>query len=243
MRNLIQIQSGSDHSSSVSPSVSSPLASSASRSIAVTSSIRCDIATPYAIESSRTKVSSGVLRRLTFLASSPKLGAFRRAAKRPARWLAFGSGVCARRLVFGNLRDGAHGAFLEALAARDAGVFVHDLGNTAGNFQDLLRASVNADTTTNAFVSGNNGMGHDGLLLSVCLPLNLSAVQDTITSRDCKPSDAIFGNSLDATQIEPQDPQVSKCGEAARRRACPGYVDRRMHCGQRPSGHGRHALR
>lgn len=92
-----------------------------------------------------------------------------------------------RSLVFGDLRDGAHGAFLEALAACDAGIFVHDLGDTAGNFQNLLRASVDANTAADALIGGNNGMGHVGLLLSVSLPQNLSAVQDTITSRECNP--------------------------------------------------------
>ena len=72
-----------------------------------------------------------------------------------------------RRLVFGNLRDGAHGAFLEAFAAADASILVHDLSRAGGNFENLLRAGVDADAAAYAVVSVDNRMRHDVLLLVV----------------------------------------------------------------------------
>ena len=89
--------------------------------------------------------------------------------KKPARWQAFHDerttqnqawGDVMEELVFGNLRYGAHGALLEAFAACDASVFVHNFGNAARNFENLLRACINADAATNAFVGIDNGMGH-----------------------------------------------------------------------------------
>ncbi len=80
-------------------------------------------------------------------------------------------------LVFGDLGDGTHGALFEAFAAADAGVFVDDLGNAAGNFQNLLRTSVDADTATNALVSINDRTCHDELLFlisQISSPWNLS---------------------------------------------------------------------
>ena len=53
-------------------------------------------------------------------------------------------------LVFDDLRDGAHRALLDAVTASDARLLVHDLGSAADHFQDLLRASVDADAATDA---------------------------------------------------------------------------------------------
>ena len=105
-------------------------------------------------------------------------------------------------LVLGDFGNSSHGAFLEALAASDASVLIHDLGDTAGNLQNLLRAGVYANTAADAFVFSDNGMGHDALLLFSALPLILSAVQDTIVFWDCKPHIPFFGRQL--------HPQASK---------------------------------
>ena len=67
-------------------------------------------------------------------------------------------------LILGNLRDCTHRALLEAFAASDASVFVHNFGDTAGNFQNFLRASVDANATTDALVSINQGTCHSELL-------------------------------------------------------------------------------
>ena len=64
-------------------------------------------------------------------------------------------------LVFDDLRDGAHRALLDAVAASDARLLVHDLGSAADHFQDLLRASVDADAATDALISFDNRRGHD----------------------------------------------------------------------------------
>ena len=68
-------------------------------------------------------------------------------------------------LVFSNLGDSAHGALLDAVAATDAGVFVYSVNNAANYFQNALRASVDANAATNAFVSYDNRMCHDDLSL------------------------------------------------------------------------------
>ena len=93
-------------------------------------------------------------------------------------------------LVLGDLGDGAHGAFLDALAAADAGLFVHGLGNAVGNFQDLLRARVHADAAANALVGIDYGMSHyDPFLVSanspICIVVSLCR-EDTKTTSNCK---------------------------------------------------------
>ena len=79
-------------------------------------------------------------------------------------------------LILGNLGDCTHRALLEAFAATDASIFVHDFGDTAGNFQNFLRASVDANATTDALVSINQGTCHSELLFQSKLgtPKNLS---------------------------------------------------------------------
>ena len=61
-------------------------------------------------------------------------------------------------LVLDDLRDSAHRAFLDAVATGNAGVLVHDLGDTIDNLENVLRASVDADSATNALISFNNWM-------------------------------------------------------------------------------------
>jgi hypothetical protein len=69
--------------------------------------------------------------------------------------------VSEARLLFGNLRDGAHGALLKAIAARDASLFIRNFDDTAGYFQNLLRAGIDADSAADAFVGIDNRMRHD----------------------------------------------------------------------------------
>ena len=101
----------------------------------------------------------------------------------------------AQALVFGNLGDCAHRAFLQALAASDASIFVDNFGNAARNLENLLGACVYANPTTNALVFVNNRMSHDSPFLAsmVSHSLNLSVRQDTITRDDCKCLINIFG--------------------------------------------------
>ena len=79
-----------------------------------------------------------------------------------------GGSFCIRReapLVFDNLGDRAHGAFLDAIAARDAGILVDDLDDTADYFKNLLRARINANPAADALIGFDNRMGHSSLLL------------------------------------------------------------------------------
>ena len=62
------------------------------------------------------------------------------------------------KLVFHDLRDGAHGALLDAVAARDASILVHSFNGAINDLQDLLRACVNADAATDALVSFDDWM-------------------------------------------------------------------------------------
>ena len=67
--------------------------------------------------------------------------------------------ICAcGKLVFHDLRDGAHGALLHAIAAGDARIFIHSLNGAVHDFQNLLRARVNADAATDALVSFDDWM-------------------------------------------------------------------------------------
>ena len=80
-----------------------------------------------------------------------------------------------RCLVLSDLGNGTHRAFFEALATCDARVFVHNFSYAARNLEDLLRARVNANATTNALVSLDNWMSHDDPFLGfVSFPENLS---------------------------------------------------------------------
>ena len=63
------------------------------------------------------------------------------------------------------LGDGAHRAFLDAVAARNAVVVVHGRGNAVDHFENLLGARVNADAAADALVGVDNGMRHVKLLL------------------------------------------------------------------------------
>ena len=70
-----------------------------------------------------------------------------------------GAGTALRlELVLDDLRDGAHGALLDAVAAGDAGVFVLNGGDAADDLEDLLRAGIYADTATDALIGFNDGM-------------------------------------------------------------------------------------
>lgn len=66
-----------------------------------------------------------------------------------------------QELVFDDFGDSTHGAFLHALTAGDACIFVCHLGAAPNNLEHLLRTSIDADTTTDALVSVNNRMSHD----------------------------------------------------------------------------------
>lgn len=70
------------------------------------------------------------------------------------------------RLILGNLRDAAHGALVNAVAARDAGVFVLNDHDAARNLKNALGARVDADSATDALIGLKHRMGHDSLLLS-----------------------------------------------------------------------------
>ena len=64
------------------------------------------------------------------------------------------------RLVFDDLGDGAHGAFLDTVTARDAGVFIDDLYDAPDHLEDLLRTGINADSATDTFICFDDWMGH-----------------------------------------------------------------------------------
>ena len=64
------------------------------------------------------------------------------------------------KLVLDDLGDGAHGAFLDAVAAGDAAVLVDDLGGAVDDLENLLRASIDANAATDAVVSFNDWMRH-----------------------------------------------------------------------------------
>jgi len=72
-------------------------------------------------------------------------------------------GRCARsgQLVFNDLGDSAHGAFFNTIAAGYAGILVDNFYNSADNLEYFLGASVDTDTTTNAFIDIDDGMGHN----------------------------------------------------------------------------------
>ena len=61
-------------------------------------------------------------------------------------------------LVLDDLGDGAHRAFLDAVAASDAGILVDNLGHAVHYLEHVLRACVNADSATDALVSFNDWM-------------------------------------------------------------------------------------
>ena len=67
-------------------------------------------------------------------------------------------------LVLDDLRNGTHGALLDAVAAGDARLLVHGLRNAVDDLQHLLGARVNADAAADALVSFNNWMWHELLL-------------------------------------------------------------------------------
>ena len=62
------------------------------------------------------------------------------------------------RSVLDDLGNGAHRAFLDAIAAGNACVLVHVLGNAVDDLKNVLRAGVYADSATNALVSFNDRM-------------------------------------------------------------------------------------
>ena len=65
-----------------------------------------------------------------------------------------------RALLFDDLGDGAHRALLDAVAARDAGVLVHDLSDAANHFEHFLRAGIDADAATDALIGFDNRVRH-----------------------------------------------------------------------------------
>ena len=64
------------------------------------------------------------------------------------------------RLVLDDLGDRTHGALLDAVAARDAGVLVHDLSDAAAHFEHFLRAGIDADAATDALIGFDNRVRH-----------------------------------------------------------------------------------
>ena len=90
-------------------------------------------------------------------------------------------------LVFLNLGDSTHRALLEAVATSDASILVHDLEHAIDNLDNLLRASVDADSATDAGIFINNGTGHSWppflydppWRLGSSLALHLLGTQDT----------------------------------------------------------------
>ena len=64
------------------------------------------------------------------------------------------------RLVLDDLGDRTHGALLDAVAARDARIFVHDLGDAADNLEHFLRAGIDADAATDALIGLDNRVRH-----------------------------------------------------------------------------------
>ena len=84
-----------------------------------------------------------------------------------------------RGLILGDFRDGAHGAFLDALATADAGLLVHGFSNATRNLENLLGACINTDAATDALTINNYRMSHDdpflcGFKPHVCSYRNLS---------------------------------------------------------------------
>ena len=49
---------------------------------------------------------------------------------------------------------------LDAVAARDAGVLVHDLSDAADHFEHFLRAGIDADAATDALIGFDNRVRH-----------------------------------------------------------------------------------
>lgn len=64
------------------------------------------------------------------------------------------------KLVLVNLEDGAHGAFLNAVATSDAGLFVHDLQHAIDNFDSALGAGIDTDAAADTFIGRNYRMRH-----------------------------------------------------------------------------------
>lgn len=63
-----------------------------------------------------------------------------------------------KRLVLNDLRNSTHRALLHAVTTGDARVFVHGFGGAVYHLKNLLRARINADTATDAFVRFNDWM-------------------------------------------------------------------------------------
>ena len=80
-------------------------------------------------------------------------------------WVIRYRGSLCGALVLDDLRDGAHGAFLDAVAARNAGILVHNVSLAANNLEHFLRAGVDADATANALIGIDNRVRHIILLL------------------------------------------------------------------------------
>ena len=64
------------------------------------------------------------------------------------------------RLVLDDLGDRTHGALLDAVAARDASILVHNVGLAADNLEHFLRAGVDADAATDALIGFDNRVRH-----------------------------------------------------------------------------------
>ena len=64
------------------------------------------------------------------------------------------------RLVLDDLGDRTHGAHLDAVAARNAGILVHNVSLAANNLEHFLRAGVDADATANALIGIDNRVRH-----------------------------------------------------------------------------------
>ena len=71
-----------------------------------------------------------------------------------------------KSLIFGDVADCTHRAFLEAISASNAVILVHDSNCTARNFKDALRAGINADSACHAFILKDDRMSHLFLLVS-----------------------------------------------------------------------------
>src|SRR3712207_5634890 len=69
------------------------------------------------------------------------------------------------KLVLHDLRDDAHRAFLHAVAAGDAGVFVLDGDHAVFDDQDVLRALIDADAAADAFIDFKYRTRHVELLI------------------------------------------------------------------------------
>jgi len=68
-----------------------------------------------------------------------------------------------RKLILDNLFNGTHWALFNAIATSNARFFVYYRANAIYYLNGSLRTSVNANTTTDAFVSQNHWMGHEYL--------------------------------------------------------------------------------